>query len=166
MKTYEEVAALFAQYEGNGKGIHHNRMSTTRVANPSAIFFPKLKDTSESMPTSVGWDKLEIPFADVKQHVVFVEEKGESRVYDLAPAPESKAVTQAAAARRPSIDERIEALTISLELLAKQSEQQGRRMDRLHEDVAAHEGEMQRFRHALRAALEAYLGNGDGGKEQ
>ncbi len=75
--------------------------------------------------------------------------------------------------RRPSIDERIEGLTMSLELLAKQREEQGKRMeeqgkrmDRLHEEIATHEQEMQRFRRALRAALEAYLGNGDDGKEQ
>ena len=85
MKTYDEVAALFAQHAGNGKGIHHNRMSTTLVTNPNAIYFPKRKDTSESMLSSEGWDKYPIPFADVAPHVVFFAEQGESRVYDLAP---------------------------------------------------------------------------------
>jgi hypothetical protein len=72
--------------------------------------------------------------------------------------------------RRPSIDERIQALTMNLELLLKQGEEQdrrmevqGKRMDRLHEEIARHEQDMQRFRRALRPALEAYLGNGDQG---
>ncbi len=68
--------------------------------------------------------------------------------------------------RSPSIDERIQALTMNLELLLKQGEEQGRRMDTLHEEVVTHEREMQRFRRAMRAALEGYLGNGDGGEEQ
>ena len=75
--------------------------------------------------------------------------------------------------RRPSIDERIQALTMNLELLLKQGEEQdkrieeqGRRMDKLHDEITTHERDMQRFRRALRAALEAYLGNGDGGTEQ
>ena len=73
---------------------------------------------------------------------------------------------------RPSIDERIHALTMNLELLLKHGEEQnkrmgeqGKRIDRLYDEVAAHEREMQRFRRALRAALEGYLGNGDDGKE-
>ena len=68
--------------------------------------------------------------------------------------------------RRPSIDERIHALTMNLELLLKQGEEQGRHIDKVHEEIATHEQDMQRFRRALRAALQAYLGNGDGGKEQ
>jgi hypothetical protein len=75
--------------------------------------------------------------------------------------------------QKPSIDERIQALTMNLELLLKQGEEQDRRMeeqrgriDKLHADVAAHERDMQRFRRAIRAGLEAYLGNGDGENEQ
>jgi hypothetical protein len=68
--------------------------------------------------------------------------------------------------RKPSIDERIQALTMNLELLLKQGEEQGKRMDRLHEEVMEHEREMQRYRRALRAGLDAYLGNGDGGEEE
>jgi hypothetical protein len=74
---------------------------------------------------------------------------------------------------RPSIDERINALTMNLELLLKQGEkqdrrmnEQGKRMDQLSEQIAAHERDLQRFRRALRAGLEAYLGNGDGGNEE
>ncbi len=68
--------------------------------------------------------------------------------------------------RQPSIDERIQALTMNLELLLKQGEEQGRRMDELHKEVAAHEREWERFRRAVRAGLEGYFGNGDGEQEE
>ena len=68
--------------------------------------------------------------------------------------------------REPSIDGRIQALTTNLELLLKHGEEQDRRIDRLHNEITAHEQDLQRFRRALRAGLEAYLGNGDEGKEQ
>jgi len=65
---------------------------------------------------------------------------------------------------KPTIDGRIQALTTNLELLLKHGEEQGKRMDRLHNEIVEYERDMQRFRLALRAGLEAYLGNGDGGK--
>ncbi len=68
--------------------------------------------------------------------------------------------------RRPSIDERIAALTMNLELLLKQGQEQDKRIDRLREETDKHERDMQRFRRALRAALQAYMGNGDGENEE
>jgi len=66
---------------------------------------------------------------------------------------------------KPSIDERIQALTMNLELLLKHGEEQdkrmdeqGKRIDRLYDEIVEHEREMQRFRRALRAGLEGYLG--------
>jgi len=67
--------------------------------------------------------------------------------------------------RTPSIDERIHALTMNLELLLKRGEEQGRQISQLSTQIAAHERDMQRFRRALRAALEAHMGNGDGESE-
>ena len=67
--------------------------------------------------------------------------------------------------QRPSIDERIGALTMNLELLLKQGQEQDKRIDRLHQEIDRHEQDMQRFRRALRAALEAYMGNGEGENE-
>lgn len=67
--------------------------------------------------------------------------------------------------RRPSIDERIEALTMNLELLLKQGQEQNKGIDRLREETDRHERDMQRFRRALRTALEAHMRNGDGENE-
>jgi len=67
---------------------------------------------------------------------------------------------------RPAIDERIHALTMNLELLLKQGAEQGRHINKLSTQIAAHERDMQRFRRALRAAFEAYMGNGDGESEE
>ena len=61
----------------------------------------------------------------------------------------------------PSIDERIQALTMNLELLLKHSEEQDKRMDKLQGLVQEHERELERFRRALRAGLDEYLGNGE-----
>jgi len=68
--------------------------------------------------------------------------------------------------QKPSIDERIQALTMNLALLAKESEEQGKGMVEQGRRMDAHEREWERFRRAMRAGLEAYFGNGDGGKEQ
>jgi uncharacterized coiled-coil protein SlyX len=68
--------------------------------------------------------------------------------------------------QKPSIDERIQALTMNLELLLKQGEEQAKRINEISKVVAEHEREMQRYRRALRAGLDAYLGNGDGGTEE
>jgi hypothetical protein len=51
-----------------------------------------------------------------------------------------------------------------LQQRAKQSEEQGKRFDRLHRWVIANDRECKRFRHALRAGLEAYRGGRDVGK--
>lgn len=66
--------------------------------------------------------------------------------------------------RRPSIDERLQSLAMRLQQRAKQSEEQGKRFDRLHRWVIANDRECKRFRHALRAGLEAYRGGRDVGK--
>lgn len=68
--------------------------------------------------------------------------------------------------QKPSIDERIEALTMNLELLLRQGQEQNKSIDRLREEADEHERDMQRFRRALRAALQAYMGNGDGETEE
>jgi len=88
IKTYDEVAALFAKYADLGTGNHHGRMSTTRSNSPQAIYFPNSNSTTESSPYS-AWDKYDIPFADVAPFVTLVHESGESRIYTLNPPSES-----------------------------------------------------------------------------
>lgn len=60
--------------------------------------------------------------------------------------------------RLERLAERHEALTQTVEHLARQGEEQNQRIDKLTSGVAAHEREMERFRRAMRAALQAWLG--------
>lgn len=57
-----------------------------------------------------------------------------------------------------TIDERLDRLTERHEALTQSVEILTQRTQQLTDDVAAHEREMQRFRRAMRAALEAWLG--------
>jgi hypothetical protein len=67
--------------------------------------------------------------------------------------------------QKPSIDERIQALTMNLELLLRRGEEQDKRMEEQGRRMDAHEREWERFRRAMRAGLESYFGNGDGEEE-
>lgn len=88
MKTYEQVAEMFASIANFGKGTHHDALSTTRANSPSRkLYAPARPDTTESMPYS-AW-KVVGTFADVVDHVRLVAEVGESRIYHLAPKPTS-----------------------------------------------------------------------------
>jgi hypothetical protein len=71
--------------------------------------------------------------------------------------------------KKPTIDERLEALAQSVELLTtdvqalqKQSEATHKHIDTLASVVDKHEHEHQRLRRTMRAALEAYLSDDNG----
>jgi hypothetical protein len=63
-----------------------------------------------------------------------------------------------------TIDERLQALTESLELLRDQTFENSKHISELRQVSEAHEREMQRFRNAMRAALVAWL-EGENGNE-
>ena len=87
MKSYEQVAELFAAVSTMGKGNHHAALSTRRSESlDRKLYAPKLAGTVESMATKVGWDVIGT-FADVADHVTLFHESGESRIYHLAPSP-------------------------------------------------------------------------------
>jgi len=57
----------------------------------------------------------------------------------------------------PSLDERLEALVQTAELQHHDIAQLGKRVDQLTETSERHERENQRFRRAMRAALQAWI---------
>jgi hypothetical protein len=59
--------------------------------------------------------------------------------------------------QRPSLDERLEALVQTAELQHHDIAELGKRVDQLTETSKRHERENQRFRRAMRAALEARI---------
>ena len=94
MKTYDQVAEMFASIANKGKNQHHGALSTRRNDTATRLLYaPKLDNTSESMSTRVGWDVVGT-FADVADHVVLAHESGESRCYKLAPAPAPEPETE------------------------------------------------------------------------
>jgi len=58
--------------------------------------------------------------------------------------------------RRPSIDERLQAMKVRMHRLAEQGQEQESRSKQLHEEVMNNDREWQRFRLALRSGLQAY----------
>jgi hypothetical protein len=75
--------------------------------------------------------------------------------------------------QKPTIDERIEAIVHTAELLLKQGEDTDKRIAELAEASQRHElasqrqeREIQRFRRAMRAALEAWISEDEPGESQ
>jgi hypothetical protein len=60
-----------------------------------------------------------------------------------------------------SIDERLDALTQNVELMAAMHKHNMEQLEQHQEQLEQHEQEWRRFRRALRAGLEAYLNGGD-----
>lgn len=64
--------------------------------------------------------------------------------------------------KKPTIDERLEALTMTVEHLSLEVEAVTKKVDTLATISDRHEREWQRFRRSMRAALETWLQDGDG----
>lgn len=63
--------------------------------------------------------------------------------------------------RLEKLVERHEALTETVEHMARQGEEQNARIAALQQVTTTHEREWERFRRTMRAALEAWLSEGD-----